>query len=208
MSLINPMASSLVPRCKAARNFALDQLPLVAFVLLGMPEFLFAQAQQTAHRQAIPDLVVEVLATDYQAFSKTKYVYLRVLSDGTVVYHDPWHIDLFESAPTRKQMSAAQLNRLKGILSEPKVSELSGDYNGGQGVDTSLLWEITVATPSGARMFTLHNFTYGFDHGLLPGRPITEPARRIGCALEEVSNQMKGWTRHSPQCDQQNDHKK
>jgi hypothetical protein len=189
-------------------NFIVRRLPLVVCGLLVFPMFLFVQAQETVDPTAKPNLIAEVIATDDQLNTRTKYVFMRAFSDGTVEYHDPWHFDLFEPALIRKKMLAEQLSRLKKMLSEPEVSKLSGEYHGGQGVDTSLLWEVTVATPSGARMFALHNFTYGFDHGLLPGRPITEPARRIGCALEEVSNQMKGWTRHFPQCDRQNDHKK
>jgi hypothetical protein len=105
-------------------------------------------------------------------------------------------------------MSAEQLNRLKKMLSETEVRKLNGEYNGGQGVDTSLRWDVTLATPSGAHTFTIWNFTYGLEHGILSGRPITEPARRVGCALEDIGNQVRGWERHSPQCHRQHDNEK
>jgi hypothetical protein len=167
---------------------------------------LFAQGQEIV----VPtktNLVVEVIATDSQIHTRMKYVYLRAFSDGTVEYHDPLHVDLFEPTLNRRKMSAEQLSRLKKMLSEPEMSKLNGEYHGGQGVDTSLRWDVTIATPSGARTFTIWNFTYGFVHGLLPGRPIAEPARRVGCAVEDIAKQVRAWGHHSPQCDQQNNSK-
>lgn len=192
-------------------NIIIHRLPLFAFGLLVFPMFLFAQAQGTVDPTAKPDLIVEVIATDYQLNTRTKYAFLRAFSDGTVEYHDPWHFDLFEPALTRKKMSAEQLSGLKKMLSAPEVSKLNGEYHGGQGVDTSLRWDVTIATPSGARTFTIWNFTYDLVHGvhgLLPGRPIAEPARRVGCSLEDISNQVKDWKRHSPPCNGQTDKEK
>ncbi len=181
------------------------RLLLVVFGLVVLPMILFAQTLKTVDPTQKPDLVVEVIATDHQLNTRMKYVFLRAFSDGAVEYHDPLHVDLFEPALTRKQMSAEQLNRLKKMLSEPEVTKLSGEYKGGRGVDTSLRWDVTIPTPSGAHTFTLWNFTYGLEHGLLPGHPITEPARRVGCALEDIGNQVRGWERHSPQCIREND---
>jgi hypothetical protein len=179
---------------------------MFVFGLIALPMFLFAQAQKTAVATVKPNLVLEVIATDYQIHTRMRYVYLRIFSDDSVEYHDPLHVDLFEPAPTRKKMSAEQLNLLKKILSESEMTNLRGEYKGGQGVDTSLRWDVTLATPSGAKTFTIWNFTYGLAQ-LLPGRPVTEPARRVGCAVEDIANQVRGWERHSPQCDQQNDKK-
>ena len=184
-------------------NFVVRRLPLVVFGLIVFPMFLLVQAQETVDPTARPNLIVEVIATDHQLNTKTKLVFLRAFSDGTVEYHDPWHVDLFEPALTRKKMSAEQLSRLKKMLSEPEVSRLSGEYNGGQGVDTSLRWDVTIATPGRAHKFTIWTFAYGLVHGLLAGRPITGPARTVGCTLEDTSNQMKDSKRHSPQCNRQ-----
>jgi len=200
MLSIQLMPGRLARWVASSGNFIVRRLPLVVFGLLVFPMFLFVQAQETVDPTAKPNLIVEVIATDHQLNTKTKYVFLRAFSDGTVEYHDPWHVDLFEPALTRKRMSAEQLSRLKKMLSEPEVSKLNGEYHGGQGVDTSLRWDVTIATPSGARTFTIWNFTYGLAHGLLPGRPITEPARRVGCTIEDTSNQVKDSKRHSPQC--------
>ena len=189
-------------------NFIIRRLPLAVFGLIVFPMFLFAQAQETVDPTAKPNLIVEVIATDHQLNTRAKYVFLRAFSDGTVEYHDPLHIDLFEPALTRKKMSAEQLSRLKKMLSEPEVSKLNGEYHGGQGVDTSLRWDVTIATPGGAHTFTIWNFTYGLVHGLLAGRPITEPARRVGCSLENISNQVKDGKRHSPPCNGQTDKEK
>jgi hypothetical protein len=207
MSPTRPTPSTATRSGANSRSFIVRRLPLLVVGLIAMPMFPFAQAQRTAVPTAKPNLVVEVIATDYQIHTRMRYVYMRVFSDNSVEYHDPLHVDLFEPAPTRKKMSAEQLNLLKKILSESEMTNVSGEYKGGQGVDTSLRWDVTLATPNGANTFTIWNFTYGFAHGLLPGRPITEPVRRLGCAVEDIANQVRGWERHSPQCDQQNDKK-
>jgi hypothetical protein len=205
---IQLMPGRLARWVASSGNFIVRRLPLVVFGLLVFPMFLFVQAQETVDPTAKPNLIAEVIATDHQLNARTKYVFLRAFSDGTVEYHDPWHFDLFEPALTRKKMLAEQLSRLKKMLSEPEVSKLNGEYHGGQSVDTSLRWDVTIAAPSGARTFTIWNFTYGLEHGLLPGRPITEPARRVGCSLENIRNQVKDWKRHSPPCNGQTDKEK
>lgn len=166
-------------------------LPLLSILPL-------ANSQEAPVATPKSTLIVEVIAIDNQLHSKVKYVYLRAYSDGSVEYHDRWHIDLFNPSPTRVKLSAEQLNRLEKILSEPETLKLAGEYHGGQGVDTSLRWDVTIPTPDGTHTFTLWNFTYRFDHGLLPGRPIGDSARKVGCALEEMSHELKGWQPFSP----------
>ncbi len=208
MPSIQLMPSRVARWVANSGNFIVRRLPLVVIGLIVFPMFLFAQAQETVDPTAKPNLIVAVIATDHQLNTRVKYVFLRAFSDGTVEYHDPWHVDLFEPALTRKKMSTEQLSRLKKMLSGPEVSKLNGEYHGGQGVDTSLRWDVTIATPGGAHTFTIWNFTYGLVHGLLPGRPITEPVRRAGCVIEDIGNQVKDWKRHSPQCNRQNDKQK
>jgi hypothetical protein len=208
MSSIRLMPSGVARRVENSGNFIVRCLPLVVFGLIVFLMFLYAQAQETVDPTAKPNPIVEVIATDHQLHTRTKYVFLRAFSDGTVEYHDPWHVDLFDPVLTRKKLSLEQLSHLKKVLSEPEVSELSGEYHGGQGVDTSLRWDVTIATSDGAHTFTIWNFTYGLAHGPLPGRLITEAASRVGCAFEDISNQVKDWKRHSPQCSRQIDEAK
>lgn len=167
--------------------------------IIALLPFSSATEQKSAASPVSSGVIVEVIATDYQFHTSIKYVYLRVSADGTVEYHDPWHIDLFKPDLIRKSILPDQVDRLKAVLSKPENRSLSGEYQGNPGVDTSLRWDISFPTMSERHDFTLWNFTYG-PRGGPQGRTITEPARRMGCILEEISNHAKGSDRHSVQC--------
>jgi hypothetical protein len=165
-----------------------------AFLLVA-----FGRHQQAADSTPQPHILLEVIAADYQLFSSVKYVYLRIFPDGTVEYHDPLHIDLFDPSTIRRTLSSEQMNQLKAGLSEPEVGKLSGEYYGGGGVDTSLRWDVTFETADKTYRFTLWNFTY--DLRRRPkDREIPEPARKLGCMLEEINDNLRSLDRHSEQC--------
>ena len=156
------------------------------------------------HQQGLPppseqNPLLEVVATDYQIFSSVKYVYLRIREDGTVEYHDPLHIDLFHPTLIRRTLPAAELNQLKSGLSAPNAANLTGEYHGGLGVDTSLRWDVSFRTGSETHRLTLWNFTYGLDRPPYK-RPIPEPARELGCLFEEIRNKLDGSDRRSERC--------
>jgi len=199
MSTIQLLPRRPAGRAKGSGRLVVRPMTRVVFGLILLPTILSAQAQNNVGTTAKPRPLVEVIATDHQINSKMKYVFLRAFADGAIEYHDPRHVDLFEPVLLRKNMPTEQLNRLKEILSDPEVGKLSGEYNGGRGVDTSLRWDITIKTESGVHTFTIWNFTYGLEHGVW-GRPITKPVRKLGCVLEDISNQAKGLDDHCPQC--------
>ena len=155
----------------------------------GMPA-VGGQVKQPDAKNASRNLIVEVVATDYQAYTQTKYVYARVFKDGAVEYHDPFHVDLLYPGIIHKQLPPQGLAQLRRILSKVELRRLSGEYHGWYGVDTSVRWDFLVPNGEKAQKFVLWNFTY--PERWIPDntRTIPKQASELGCFLMRINEDI------------------
>jgi len=146
-----------------------------------------SEAKQLTTENVNRNVILEVLATDYQLYTQKRFVFARVSYDGWVEYHDPFHVDLLYPMIIRKRLPADEFAQLKEIFAEPAIRQLRGEYHGWSGVDTSVRWDFLVPDADDTQKFVLWNFTYPRRRRPDNVRPIPNAADELGCFLMRIN---------------------
>ena len=144
-------------------------------------------AQSNSAPNAIAPLV-ETIATDTTAYSSAHYLFLRVLSDGRLEYHDRFRVDLTQPLPLLNYtLTAADLTELHAVLNDPQVAALSGSFAREDAGVTHAEWIVHI--PRRDHLQTIAFVNFGNFHGG-PGKPpLPDSAFRLGCTIEKLHYQ-------------------
>jgi hypothetical protein len=133
---------------------------------------------------------LQVISTNMTSYSSQKYLYLRVLQDGTAEYHNIVDIDLTKPIPlVAKKLAQEDIDGLIALLSLPSVRGLSGTF---EREDLGVFHEtlaIEIYRDRDLQKVSLVNF---HSHRNAPGRPpYPEAAVRLGCMVDRLEQKAK-----------------
>lgn len=172
-----PAAERFGSIIRKAREDSLEKRPLPS------------ESKQSTTEALDRGVILEVLATDYQLYTQKKFVYARVFENAWVEYQDRFHADLLHPTIIRKRLSASEFAQLKDILTRPAVRQLSGEYQGWSGVDTSVRWDFSIPDSDKIQRFVLWNFTYPKRWRPADAKPIPKAADELGCFLMRIDEE-------------------
>jgi hypothetical protein len=128
------------------------------YVLLVLPTFLTFSARVAA-QQSSKTLLLDAIATTSDIHRTETLVYLRVYSDGFAEAHPTHEVDFRTLALKQAQIPAPEMERLRELLSSPKIRAVNDEYDRNWGgVDFSTKLVITVSLDENRKTITLVNF--------------------------------------------------
>ena len=159
---------------------------LVAAIAAGLaaPADNLAQSASPGSRT---DAILEVTGTVTGWGGDNRYVYLRVLSDGTAECEPVRH----EVPIIKKTLSPTQFTRIKAVLSQRNVARLGDKYETNFAtVDDGSYWTIEIQRPIQPQFIRVVGFTPGLAKILkhpYPGGLVT-----LGCSIEKLRTVVTG----------------
>ncbi len=130
-------------------------------------------------------LILEVINKHHTMGRAIPSIYLRVFSDGSVECHTEKYIGDEIDSVKKKSLTPAEIEALRTVLVDPKLSEIQRHY----GlmylvVDSWMEWDIKVQQGKHTQSFQVLNFAPGAARE--NGQPYPDSLLKLGCSIARL----------------------
>jgi hypothetical protein len=153
------------------------------------------QSPQSADPTPRPSVILEVTHTTFSIFenSENKYLYLRVLSDGSIECQSPFPIEKSESNERRsyrKILTQEEFKALQSLIDQPQILKIQPKYRAYVSVDTSSEWGIKLQHHGETQRIVVGMFSPGLAREFK--QPYPKALTKLGCTVQKLRHEVVG----------------
>jgi hypothetical protein len=172
------------------RSLMQTMLVVITGLVLLAPADFFAQSPSP---RPGADIILDVIATHSTMASEDRYVYLRAFSDGTAEYQSAKRSDAVQSdlPVMKKTLTQDEFNRIRSILSEPRLAALRPKYATRYAiVDSWTEWTVKIKRSGQTQSIQVLEFSPGLAR--IMKHPYPDALVRLGCNIEKLRADVSG----------------